>query len=320
MERSSITLYCAGVCCTVSLGCGGSSTTNNTYLDQATTKTAATCSYTLCPSSSDICQLRVDFESLVMASASTTTFTKGNCVDDNLVISSPGQPSPPMVCGTLTGQHMYLPASSSCHTVTANIGATDTSTSRAWSIKVSQIECSNPLLPPSGCLQYNTGTSGYFSSFGWTGSEDGATASTVAHQNNQKYSVCFRREEGYCGMQYFTPITGFAVGATAPVIASQNVFGDLACFDDYLRIPGIINSPTTLSTTTAYTTVVGDKICGLGWTKYGTNGVTDAASGTFVTFVKPFTVGVHFDGSDELATAVESQVGFSILYNQKACA
>jgi len=241
-------------------------------------------------------------------------------VDDNLVISSPGQPSPPMVCGTLTGQHMYLPATSSCHSVTANIGATDTSTSRAWSIKVSQIECSNPLLPPSGCLQYNTGTSGYFSSFGWTGSEDGATASTVAHQNNQKYSVCFRREEGYCSMQYFTPTTGFSVGATDPTIAAQAVFGDIACFDDYLRIPGILNSPATFSTSTAYTTVVGDKICGLGWTQHNpTTGATSATSGTLVTYVKPFTVGVHFDGNDELAST-DSQVGFSILYNQKACA
>jgi hypothetical protein len=31
-------------------------------------------------------------------------------------------------------------------------------------------------------------------------------------------------------------------------------------------------------------------------------------------------VGVNFDGSDELATALEGTSGFSILYTQKACA
>jgi hypothetical protein len=89
---------------------------------------------------------------------------------------------------------MYLTASTSCHTFTSVIGATDTSTSRSWSIKVSQIECTSPVLPPSGCLQYFTGTTGYFSNFGWDGSQDGATAATANHQNNQHYSVCFRRE------------------------------------------------------------------------------------------------------------------------------
>ena len=36
-------------------------------------------------------------------------------------------------------------------------------------------------------------------------------------------------------------------------------------------------------------------------------------------YVKPFTVGVNFDASDELGTK-EGTSGFSILYTQKACA
>ena len=39
----------------------------------------------------------------------------------------------------------------------------------------------------------------------------------------------------------------------------------------------------------------------------------------FAGFVKPFTVGVNFDASDELGTK-EGTSGFSILYTQKACA
>ena len=36
-------------------------------------------------------------------------------------------------------------------------------------------------------------------------------------------------------------------------------------------------------------------------------------------YVKPFKVGVNFDGSDELGNK-EGSTGFSILYTQKACA
>ena len=67
-----------------------------------------------------------------------------------------------------------MDASSSCNTVTSTISSTDTTTSREWNIKVTQIECSNKLLPPSGCLQYFTGTTGYLYNFGWVA----ATTST----------------------------------------------------------------------------------------------------------------------------------------------
>ena len=33
--------------------------------------------------------------------------------------------------------------------------------------QVTQIECSNMLNPPTGCLQYFTGTTGYMYNFGW---------------------------------------------------------------------------------------------------------------------------------------------------------
>merc|ERR1712098_53269 len=305
----------SGVCCSVTQTCGETTSTNNTYLSQSATKVANVCTYTICPTSTDICQFRIDFEKFVMADASSTTFTKGTCVDDNLVISSPTGPNPPLVCGTLTGHHMYITASSTCNTIQATIGSTDTTTSREWSMRGSHIECTNPLLPPSGCLQYFTGLTGYFSSFGWDGSQDGATAATAPHQNNQQYSICFRREEGYCSMEYFTPTTGFSVGGTS-AIASQALYGEAACFDDFLSIPGILESPTTLSTSTAFTTTVGDRICGLGWTKFPS---PSADSVTLVTYTKPFMVGVNFDGNDELAST-DSQVGFSILYTQKACA
>lgn len=298
-----------GVCCVVSIGCGGSTSTNNTYISQTSTTSSSTCSYKVCPISTDICQIRVDFEKFVMAGASTTTGKKGQCADDSLTISNPSGPNPPLVCGTLTGQHMYFDASSSCHTIMAMIGSTDTTTSREWSIRVSQIECSNPMMAPSGCLQYHTGTTGYIYNFGWQGSTALAT-STTSHQNNQAYTICFRREEGYCSMEYYAESAGFAVSPTST--ASTSLFGD-SCSADYLTIPGLKESPATA--TTAFVTAIGDRICGLAW-KYPAG--SPGASKTLVTFTKPFSVGVNFDGEDE--TSTDSQTGFAIIYTQAKCA
>ena len=80
----------------------------------------------------------------------------------------------PILYNNIHIQHLYVDASSSCNTVTSTISSTDTTTSREWNIKVTQIECSNKLLPPSGCLQYFTGTTGYLYNFGWVA----ATTST----------------------------------------------------------------------------------------------------------------------------------------------
>ena len=186
-----------GVCCVLTVGCGGSSSTNSTYLVQDSTTTATSCQYTICPSNTDICKIRIDFETLVLSPASSATGTIGLCTDDTLTVSSPGGTTPPLLCGTLSGQHLYLDASTSCHTMDAIISSTDISTRRQWQIKVSQIECSSSMLPPGGCLQYFTGTSGYLYNFGRVStSVDGA--SSTKHLANQDYTMCIRREEGYC--------------------------------------------------------------------------------------------------------------------------
>ena len=56
-----------GVCCVFSLSCGGSSSQNNTYAT-VTSYTVSSdpdpCTYTFCKSSSDICKLRIDYETM----------------------------------------------------------------------------------------------------------------------------------------------------------------------------------------------------------------------------------------------------------------
>merc|ERR1712131_202783 len=59
-----------GVCCTFSLACGGTSKENNTYAiinSYSTTSDADPCIYTICPTTTDICKLRIDMETMQIA-------------------------------------------------------------------------------------------------------------------------------------------------------------------------------------------------------------------------------------------------------------
>ncbi|KAK8764706.1 hypothetical protein V5799_032687 [Amblyomma americanum] len=56
---------------------------------------------------------------------------------------------------------------------------------------------------PSNCLQYYTGTSGSFSSFDYAESQE--TPPRRGYLNNLDYTVCFRKEAGYCSITYSVP-------------------------------------------------------------------------------------------------------------------
>ena len=51
--------------------------------------------------STDICQIRLDFDSVTMDQPDSTS---GTC-DDEVKATSPTSFSPPTICGTLTGTH-----------------------------------------------------------------------------------------------------------------------------------------------------------------------------------------------------------------------
>ena len=118
----------------VELTCGGSSSQNATYI--INTSPTASCTYSICPSSTGICRirykfikmqynhflkeltysllLRFDFETFEMSdpvtgSVSTSAPTTnggaiGDCYTDQFSIDGPNQGSP-VICGTNTGQH-----------------------------------------------------------------------------------------------------------------------------------------------------------------------------------------------------------------------
>merc|ERR1719225_1842890 len=55
-----------GVCCTFTLGCGGSSSENCTYFDSATTVATGSCKAKICPCNDNICQMRLDFNRFII--------------------------------------------------------------------------------------------------------------------------------------------------------------------------------------------------------------------------------------------------------------
>ena len=166
-----------GVCCVFSISCGGSSSANNSYAVMSSYSVSSDsdpCTYTFCKTNSDVCKLRIDFDTMVLSDPyTTTTFTAqlghnfGDCMTDTLTVSNPGGPIPPTICGYNTGQHMWVPASDSCNAINIDIDTGSTTTTRKWQIKVTQYECGNMMMPEQDCLQYHTASTGrllYYSS------------------------------------------------------------------------------------------------------------------------------------------------------------
>merc|ERR1712073_25996 len=59
-----------GVCCVFSISCGSSSSANNTYAiisSYSTSTDSDPCKYTFCKTNSDVCKLRIDFDTMVLA-------------------------------------------------------------------------------------------------------------------------------------------------------------------------------------------------------------------------------------------------------------
>ena len=164
-----------GVCCVFSLTCGGSSSANNSYAkidSYSVSSDADPCTYTFCKAKSDVCKLRIDFDTMVLSapttyavqSPDTTTYLLGaklgDCTSDTLTVSNPGGALPPTICGYNTGQHMWVPASDSCNEINIDIDTGSTGTTRKWQIKVTQYECDNLMMSKLDCLQYHTATTG----------------------------------------------------------------------------------------------------------------------------------------------------------------
>ena len=97
-----------GVCCVVSTStCGSTVGQNMSYIQNpgfpATfmPMQATNCAFNIAPLNSAICQLRLDLLRFQISNKQAD----GSCMGNTLTINGPTARDPPILCGTLTGQH-----------------------------------------------------------------------------------------------------------------------------------------------------------------------------------------------------------------------
>jgi hypothetical protein len=270
-----------GVCCFYSVDTCGTTVTNNvTYLQNvgypSTFSTINTnCQFTI-RGGSDICQIRLDFDAAVLEPPSAV----GVCTDTFSAIS-PSTYSPPVLCGILTGSHMYVETARADVGATININTGVGVSGRSWKIKVRMIECNNPGRAPTDCVQYMTGTGGRFKSFN---NPEGII-------QNQEYEICLRQEIGMCSFELSEA-------------ASANPFS--------LDPAGaaVVGAACDTSWITVQTTLTSDKYCGGKLNEVTAN----TLSGTVVGNRAPFRVGFVAVVGAETDTG-----GFDLVYRQRPC-
>jgi hypothetical protein len=335
-----------GVCCIVSLECGKSSKQNCTYLVQSavTAPTTNPCTYTICPTSSNICRIRLDFATFTIEGPSTSTSTDalnavapiannnyGRCVTDTFTVSSSAG-AVPVICGTNTGQHIYVDSDGEqCSSASFTFGGT--TATRQYNIKILQYDCRNEMGGPAGCLQFFTNDMGTFSSFNYV-TPATPEADDTAHLANQNYNICIRKNNGKCRICYVPSIVG-AIAGTNPsafglsmgTAAKKADFGT-NCVTDFLEILGLASAADSVIAITAANaaarTLNGGKICGQAFDAAGVAGGENVPL-SVCTSTLPFNVRFVSDDS-ELGTEIDAamgpptgRIGFSLTYRQLDC-
>merc|ERR1719361_290721 len=148
---------------------------NAEYPSYATATAKTSIVYTISKAQADICQMRLDFNTFIMTgpansgeSVTVATYNH-NCVNDQLVIATTANTGIPVICGTLTGEHLYVDLSPTATdaatiTITTSFSTANTPTpataGRIWDVQTSQITCYASHRAPLGCDRYfmtNTG-------------------------------------------------------------------------------------------------------------------------------------------------------------------
>ena len=130
------------------------------------------------------------------------------------------------------------------------------STARTWKMLVTQIPCSSRTLPPTGCLQYHTGTTGQLRSFNFL-------ASSYQHLNDQYYKICIRREARYCRIGYTASSDPDSFKVSRNPTSYLANTGEGGCGPDTLKIPeGSNNGGKTSCTNPTGTVPTIDFYCG----------------------------------------------------------
>jgi len=321
-----------GVCCVFTEGCGDVVAENGTYFESSGTPTGQ-CNLKVCKCDDNICQLRLDFMTFVIAGPSTATTSMhaqvnggaiatgaaqavnpvSQCMDDQFTVTAPGAPAPPVICGTNTGAHMYVEASEACNTLSFQLSGT-ASVTRSWAIKVTQYSCDFNNLPPAGCTQWFFGaTTGTIQSFNWANKQ---------HLANQNQLICIRRERNTCRVCYSASptadddfrLSGMDANNEANAMAKCGHYGADGMETNYDHV--IIPQPSKEadSALLGYSGFCGGNL--------GTDGAANDA--TICSKKEPFQIrfvtdGFEFDMEATGAGAMQNDKGFSITYNLGNC-
>jgi len=225
-----------GVCCVFTLEDSGDINENCTYIRNPDFPNVYSDTdnlrFTVNKCENRICFLRLDFETFNIAGPTDTfeDLDNGHECRDTFTITTSTDSRIPTICGSNSGQHIYVDIGnnpSDTATLNFNFDNSVTNSMRQFEVKVSQIPCGY-LAPPNGCLQYHTGITGRFSTFNY--------ADSSGHLASQDYSVCIRQEAGYCCVEYY-PCSDD--DAFTPAMISDPLVAkfDTACFtEDYIGI------------------------------------------------------------------------------------
>ncbi|TRY69535.1 hypothetical protein TCAL_07618 [Tigriopus californicus] len=292
-----------GVCCIFEITTCGGNVVENCTLVSGTRLNGQTCMFTLTQCSSDICFFRLDFDSLTLGS---TLPSNGDCSSDTISFSAP---TVPILCGSLSGQHIYLPASpGSVDSFSLNFGLSAVlALATAYQIQVRQIPCGRSFTPPLGCNQFFFGElSGQIQTYNYM-------MGAGYHLNNQNYDICVRKELGICQIGYlaFPGIQGFAFGPSFG-FSMLSLNGDMDCVKDYILVPNSANLATPVCQTNGAFPATVTKYCG-----YYLNCMelefTNEIIGT-----TDFRITVVTDGSDAFFMMGE-MTGFQLQYQLIPC-
>jgi len=329
-----------GVCCVFEKSCGSSSVSQNlTYFTSTSRTLGSSCSLTICKCSTDVCQLRLDFETFALNNPVTLTTglyggtgangeynLLGQCQVDTFSVSVPGGKSPPVICGTNTGYHMYVPASDQCNTMTASFGSGSSAGTGAFTIRVTQVECGSKTKSPSGCLQYHTASTGTISSFNFN-------AATGVHLANQDYSICIRPDRTACAICYFVADANYGLGIPNGMAAIAQKGVDTNCGApglaqfakggafDYIDIPGgQCDSPA--ANAVVANILINDRYCGTDLRCQNNVDGTTVDSATVCTNQRPFKITFHTDGVEYIngpgeGSDIANSRGFELGYYMK---
>jgi len=333
-----------GVCCIITVACGGTTSENCTYLSQIATNTPSVdstdldrqCSYSICPLSKTVSRIRLDLTEFTIAGPGAPDPMDGEaanskqgfgfvgtCVRDTFVVGNS-----PVICGVNAGQHMIVDTDGTeCVTALFSYGLD--AVSRAYTIHVTQYDRTNEMGGPRGCLQFYTGLTGTVSTFNWQ------TPTTSTHLANQHYDVCVRKQIDRCVICW-SPITSgdssITSGAAMAKVGSFGVSnsalpagksvslvvagtpgcsaraGNAALMgsNDFVTIQGGVNPGLALADIGANILTIGtSNFCG----RYFNAVDALDLDGTICSRVAPFKLGVNFDEFEQTDVAGATAAG-----------